>query len=409
MKRYLVGGAVRDALLGLEVIDRDWVVVGADPAALLAQGYQQVGKDFPVFLHPHTHEEYALARTEKKSGAGYTGFTCYAAPDVTLEEDLIRRDLTINAIAQQEDGAYIDPFGGKHDLETRLLRHISPAFAEDPLRILRTARFYARFAALGFTVAEPTRHLMQDMIAEGALQELTPERVWVETEKALNTEKPQRYFMLLHQLAGLQVVFKELNEIITHPQHNPTQTPLSTAVETGCHLLEKTASLTNNPAVRWAAFISGFYLCLHPLATDRLDSELRAIFLRLIKRLRMPNRFADLCLLSLAHLPSFYPLQQQPADKVLAFFDAVDIWRRPNQLDDLALIYRAACQPAAIAPFAHNNLVEQQIDALKQLVFSLKTLTVADIINSGKTGAAIKTALNEERKQRIALWQQQQQ
>lgn len=191
MKIYLVGGAVRDALLGLPIKDKDWVVVGATPQEMLDAGYQQVGRDFPVFLHPQTREEYALARTERKSGSGYTGFTCYAAADVTLEADLQRRDLTINAIARDDDGEIIDPYNGRDDLENRLLRHVSSAFSEDPLRVLRVARFAARYAHLGFRIADETMTLMRDMTAAGELEHLTPERVWKETEGALTTRNPQ--------------------------------------------------------------------------------------------------------------------------------------------------------------------------------------------------------------------------
>ena len=189
MKVYLVGGAVRDQLLGLPVKDRDWIVVGATPATLLSLGYQQVGKDFPVFLNPKTKEEYALARTERKASAGYTGFICDFSPTITLEQDLIRRDLTINAIAQSKDGEIIDPYGGKQDLENRILRHISPAFSEDPLRVLRVARFAARYHSLGFKIASETLSLMAELAQSGELQHLTAERVWLETEKALNEKK----------------------------------------------------------------------------------------------------------------------------------------------------------------------------------------------------------------------------
>ncbi|HCW97995.1 MAG TPA: multifunctional CCA tRNA nucleotidyl transferase/2'3'-cyclic phosphodiesterase/2'nucleotidase/phosphatase, partial [Pantoea sp.] len=203
MKTYLVGGAVRDALLKLPVKDRDWVVVGATPEAMLAQGFQQVGRDFPVFLHPKSREEYALARTERKSGNGYTGFVTWSAPDVTLEQDLQRRDLTINAIAQTESGELIDPFHGQRDLQARLLRHVSDAFNEDPLRVLRVARFAARFAHLNFRIAEETQALMRQMAESGELGHLTAERVWKETEKALTSRNPQVYFQVLRDCGAL--------------------------------------------------------------------------------------------------------------------------------------------------------------------------------------------------------------
>ncbi len=213
MNIYLVGGAVRDSLLNLPVTEQDWVVVGATPEQLLKLGYQQVGKDFPVFLHPVSHEEYALARTERKSGQGYTGFTCYAAPDVTLEDDLLRRDLTVNAIARSADGEFIDPYHGKQDLENRVLRHVSDAFGEDPLRVLRVARFAARFAYLGFTIAPETMSLMSNMAQSGELSALTPERVWKETEKALKTQSPHVYFQVLRDCGALAVLFPEIERL----------------------------------------------------------------------------------------------------------------------------------------------------------------------------------------------------
>ena len=207
---YLVGGAVRDALLGIEVYDRDWVVIGATADDMLSQGFQQVGKDFPVFLHPQTKEEYALARTERKAGVGYHGFEVFADSSVTLEADLIRRDLTINAMAQNHEGELIDPYGGKKDLEIRVLRHVSEAFLEDPLRVLRVARFAAKLHSLGFTLAPETERLMQEMVQSGELSALTPERVWQEVVKALNTESPSVFFEVLDRVGATQVLFPSL-------------------------------------------------------------------------------------------------------------------------------------------------------------------------------------------------------
>src|SRR5690554_1419659 len=204
MKIYLVGGAVRDELLGLPVYDRDYVVVGATPEQMLARGFTQVGSDFPVFLHPKTQEEYALARTERKSGKGYTGFECYAAPEVTLEEDLLRRDLTINAIAKNEQGDIIDPYGGVQDIQQRIFRHVSPAFSEDPLRVLRLARFAARFATFDFHVAAETEQLIAKIVHSHELKHLTPERIWMETRKALCTAQPSYYFEFLIKYQALE-------------------------------------------------------------------------------------------------------------------------------------------------------------------------------------------------------------
>ena len=218
MKRYLVGGAVRDALLGLGVHERDWVVVGADPDTLLAQGYRPVGADFPVFLHPETQEEHALARTERKSGHGYHGFTFHTGPDVTIEDDLLRRDLTVNAIAQDVDGRLIDPYGGRADIEARVLRHVSEAFAEDPVRILRVARFHARFAALGFSVAPETQQLMRQMVEAGEVDHLVAERVWQETARALMQERPSVFFETLRDCGALARIMPEIDALFGVPQ-----------------------------------------------------------------------------------------------------------------------------------------------------------------------------------------------
>lgn len=217
MKTYLVGGAVRDGLLNLPLKDKDWVVVGATPGQMLALGYTQVGRDFPVFLHPENHQEYALARTERKSGNGYTGFICYSAPDVTLEQDLARRDLTINAIARDAEGQYYDPYGGRADIEQRILRHVSAAFNEDPLRVLRVARFAARFAHLNFRIAAETMALMRSMADSGELNHLTAERVWKETESALLTRNPQVFFQVLRDCGALAILFPELDNLYGVP------------------------------------------------------------------------------------------------------------------------------------------------------------------------------------------------
>ncbi len=232
MKIYLVGGAVRDGLLGLPVKDKDWVVVGATPQQMLDNGYQQVGRDFPVFLHPDSHEEYALARTERKSGHGYTGFVCHADPDVTLEQDLQRRDLTINAIALDENGGYVDPWGGREDLERRILRHVSPAFNEDPLRVLRVARFAARYAHLNFRIADDTMSLMREMAARGELAHLTPERVWKETENALSARNPQVYFQVLRDCGALAILFPELDALFGVPAPEKWHPEIDTGVHT---------------------------------------------------------------------------------------------------------------------------------------------------------------------------------
>ena len=232
MKIYEVGGAVRDALLGLPVKERDWVVVGASADDLLAQGFKRVGKDFPVFLHPKTGEEYALARTERKTAPGYTGFAFDTSTAVTLEQDLARRDLTINAIARTEDGQIVDPWSGRADLERRVLRHVSPAFREDPLRVLRVARFAARFGGLGFTVAEETLRLMREIVASGEMGALRSERVWQETVKALGTDQPDVYFTVLRDCGALQQVFPEVDALFGVPQPERWHPEIDSGVHT---------------------------------------------------------------------------------------------------------------------------------------------------------------------------------
>ena len=299
MKTYLVGGAVRDALLNYPVVEHDWVVVGARPEDLLSQGYTQVGKDFPVFLHPQTKDEYALARTERKQGHGYTGFAVHYDPDVTLEEDLARRDLTINAMARDDDGSIVDPYGGQRDLEARLLRHVSDAFVEDPLRVLRTARFAARFAHLGFTVAPETMELMADIVSQGELAHLPAERLWVEMDKSLAERNPEVFVTVLRECGALAALLPELEALFGVPQtaeHHPE-------IDTGVHTLmslEQAVLLSPDTDVRFAVLI-------HDLGkgTTPQDEWPRHIAhehsgLKLVKdvcqRLKVPNQHRDLAL-----------------------------------------------------------------------------------------------------------------
>lgn len=254
MDVYLVGGAVRDALLDIPIADRDWVVVGGSVEQMLALGCQQVGKDFPVFIHPVSREEYALARTERKQGRGYHGFEVTADASVTLEEDLLRRDLTINAMAVAESGDLIDPYGGKRDLDARLLRHVSPAFAEDPLRVLRVARFRAQLAEKNFTVAPETLTLMQEMTRSGELHALVSERVWQEVSKALMSPKPSLFFKTLHDVGALAVLFPELDQLFAVPQ-SPQHHPEGDAGTHSLMVLDAAAELRDDLAIRFAALV----------------------------------------------------------------------------------------------------------------------------------------------------------
>ena len=329
MHIYLVGGAVRDRLLGLPVRERDWVVVGATPQEMLALGYRPVGKDFPVFLHPETKEEYALARTERKTGPGYTGFAVHADPDVSLEADLLRRDLTINAMAETPDGELIDPYGGKDDLENGILRHVSPAFAEDPVRILRIARFAARFSRWGFHVAHDTNKLLQSMVANGEVDQLVPERVWAELVKALAESVPVRFFEVLHGCGALARLFPELDPLYPAAGHAAT-TPIHAVLPA----LQAAVRLTEEPAVRWAALICDIDNA-EPTALEK--PWLNA----LCERLRTPNACRELALLALQYRRQVHDVAGLTPAAVLDLLTALDALRRPDRLDDLLLVCEA--------------------------------------------------------------------
>ncbi|KAA0646420.1 fused tRNA nucleotidyltransferase/2',3'-cyclic phosphodiesterase/2' nucleotidase/phosphatase Cca, partial [Escherichia coli] len=344
MKIYLVGGAVRDALLGLPVKDRDWVVVGSTPQEMLDAGYQQVGRDFPVFLHPQTHEEYALARTERKSGSGYTGFTCYAAPDVTLEDDLKRRDLTINALAQDDNGEIIDPYNGLGDLQNRLLRHVSPAFGEDPLRVLRVARFAARYAHLGFRIADETLALMREMTHAGELEHLTPERVWKETESALTTRNPQVFFQVLRDCGALRVLFPEIDALFDVPAPAKWHPEIDTGIHT-LMTLSMAAMLSPQVDVRFAT------LC-HDLGKGLTPPELWPrhhghgpagvkLVEQLCQRLRVPNEIRDLARLVAEFHDLIHTFPMLNPKTIVKLFDSIDAWRKPQRVEQLALTSEA--------------------------------------------------------------------
>lgn len=403
MKIYLVGGAVRDQLLNLPVKDRDWVVVGATPETLLQQGYQQVGKDFPVFLHPDTHEEYALARTERKSGSGYTGFTCYAAPDVTLEDDLQRRDLTINAIAYSAKGEYIDPYHGIDDIHAKLLRHVSDAFSEDPLRVLRVARFAARFAPLGFTIAPETMSLMQEMTNSGELNALTAERVWKETEKALHSQAPQVYFEILHQCGALKILFPEINALFGVPAPKKWHPEIDTGIHT-MMVLAMASRLTDDIAVRFSA------LC-HDLGKDVTPVENWPhhhghgpagvpLVEALCQRYRIPNQIRDLAKLAAKYHDHLHRIEKMRPSKIIRLFDAIDAWRKPERIDQLAIISEADArgrQGAENLPYPQGIFFRQAFKIANQV-------DVKSIVSRGLKGSAIREALTKQREVAIIEW-----
>ncbi|HHF5803037.1 multifunctional CCA addition/repair protein [Haemophilus influenzae] len=402
MKVYLVGGAVRDQLLGLPVKDRDWIVVGADPATLLSLGYQQVGKDFPVFLNPKTKEEYALARTERKSSAGYTGFICDFSPTITLEQDLIRRDLTINAMAQSEDGEIIDPYGGKQDLENRILRHISPAFSEDPLRVLRVARFAARYHSLGFKIASETLALMAELALSGELQHLTAERVWLETEKALNEKNPEIYFETLHKTGALSVLFSEIDALYGVPnpvKHHPE-------VDSFIHtmlVLKQAVNLTeNNPilnksAVRFAAICHDLGKALTPqnILPHHYGHEQAGIkpTRSLCKRLKVPSYFQELAELTCEFHTHIHKAFELRAETVITLFNRFDVWRKPQRFQEFLQV----CLADTRGRTGFETKDYPQIDYINQLLHAANEVDVQQVIADGFEKQAIKNELTKRR------------
>ena len=402
MKVYLVGGAVRDQLLGLPVKDRDWIVVGADPATLLSLGYQQVGKDFPVFLNPKTKEEYALARTERKSSAGYTGFICDFSPTITLEQDLIRRDLTINAMAQSEDGEIIDPYGGKQDLDNRILRHISPAFSEDPLRVLRVARFAARYHSLGFKIASETLALMAELAQSGELQHLTAERVWLETEKALNEKNPEIYFETLHKTGALRVLFPEIDALYGVPnpvKHHPE-------VDSFIHtmlVLKQAVNLTeNNPilnksAVRFAAICHDLGKALTPknILPHHYGHEQAGIkpTRSLCKRLKVPSYFQELAELTCEFHTHIHKAFELRAETVITLFNRFDVWRKPQRFQEFLQV----CLADTRGRIGFENKDYPQIDYINQLLHAANEVDVQQVIADGFEKQEIRNELTKRR------------
>lgn len=382
---YLVGGAVRDHLLGREVNEFDWVVVGATPEMLLSRGFKQVGRDFPVFLHPDTGDEYALARTERKTGKGYTGFTCQAAPDITLEQDLLRRDLTINAIAQDDKGQLIDPFNGVNDLELRILRHVSTAFREDPLRLLRVARFAARYASLGFTIAPETLQLMQDMVNAKEIEHLTAERVWKETEKALSTDSPHIYFQVLYQCGALEVLFPALLPLFKNSA--------SPANVHALMALFAASQLTPNISVRFASLYVNAFRSDDPLAKQHIIAMSTA--------LRLPVETRDLIIQAVYTKNMLVDALTLTADKIIDLFNHIDVWRKPQLLPQLLLISQAnACDENG-----HPPKQWPQNDYLAQAFTIASTIKAYHVMRDGLTGVAIKNAINQGRIAAIAHWQ----
>ena len=397
MEIYLVGGGVRDHLLGLTIKDRDWVVVGSSPKEMLDQGYQPVGKDFPVFLHPKTHEEYALARTERKTGSGYTGFTVHAAPDVTLEQDLERRDLTINAIAQAEDGTLIDPFNGRQDLKNKILRHVSPAFVEDPVRVLRIARFAARF---GFTIADETQQLIQHMVDNKELDHLVPERVWQELAKALATAQPSLFFLALRKAGALATLFPEVAALFGVPQVKKWHPE----VDTGIHVMmviDQAAKISDNITVRFAALCHDLGKATTPadILPHHYGHEERSIGLTkaLCKRLRVPKEIESLALSVAEYHTHVHLLFEMKPKTILKVIEALDAFRRPERFEH----YLLAAEADTRGRPGYENLPVPTVKAFRQYFNAAKTITAKPFVEQGLQGPAIAEAIRKSRIQAI--------
>ena len=397
MKIYAVGGAVRDALLGLPVKERDWVVVGASAAELEALGYRRVGKDFPVFLHPRTGEEYALARTERKTAPGYTGFEFDAAPTVTLEDDLKRRDLTINAIARGDDGELVDPWSGQADIAARLLRHVSPAFREDPLRVLRVARFAARFAPLGFTIAPETLELMKEIVAAGEMEALRPERVWQETVKALATERPDVYIEALRACGALQRIFPEVDALFGVPQPEQWHPEIDSGVHT-LMALRMAAQLSQSETVRFAVLVHDLGKATTPaeLLPRHHGHEQRSeeLLEGLCTRLPVPNRFRDLALLVARYHGAVHKAAELKPQTVLRLITAADGLRQPQRFDEMLL----GCEADARGRKGLENRSYPQADWLRAALRAAKAVDAGKLkAETGLDGEALGRALHDER------------
>lgn len=391
-----MGGAVRDKQLGLEPAERDWVVVGSTPEQMLEAGYQQVGKDFPVFLHPQTHEEYALARTERKTAPGYTGFEFHASADVTLEEDLYRRDLTINAMAEDSQGNLIDPYHGLDDLNAGLLRHISPAFSEDPVRILRIARFAARFAQWGFRIAHGTHKLMRDMVTNGEVDALIPERVWSETEKALSTTRPWRYFEVLHNCGALARIFPEIDAAFSH-----VITAHQTDNETASIMraLREACELTENKTIRFAAMC--WNIGNPSASTHTGDNDIETTVQKikeLCQRLRVPNEYRDLAITTAKHAPCVLTDEPLTTQKLLQILIDTDAFRRAQRFENFLIACEAVYNskaPQESTDFKTAGILQQAFEACQQV-------STLELQAAGLSGQQFAAALNRLRIQAIA-------
>jgi len=396
MKTYLVGGAVRDKLLGIPIKDRDWVIVGATVEEMLKAGYQQVGKDFPVFLHPETKEEYALARTERKSGKGYTGFEVHADKHVTLEEDLLRRDLTINALAEDADGNLVDLVGGRQDLEDKVLRHVSPAFVEDPLRVIRVARFAARFHNLGFSVAQETQALMKEISSSGELRKLVSERVWTEIASALKEYSPQVFFQELRDCNALVEILPEVEALFGVPQPEKYHPEIDTGIHTFM-VVEQACLLSEDPLVRFAALMHDIGKGAIPesrwpnlrgheqLGADLIDT--------LCKRLRVPNDFRDLARLTSLYHTHCHRAASHDAAALMETLELTDAHRKPERFEHFLL----ACEADARGRLGLEKEPYPQANILRKALAASLEVDTSEIMSEGFKDAAFGVELKKRR------------
>ena len=398
MQTYLVGGSVRDQLLGLPTRDKDWVVVGASPKQMLELGFRSVGKDFPVFLHPKTNEEYALARTERKVAPGYKGFAIHTSPDVTLEQDLARRDLTINAIAQSPDGKLIDPYNGQADLKNKCLRHVSTAFSEDPVRVLRIARFAARF---DFSIADETKDLIKKMVDSNELDHLVPERVWQELAKAMSTKRPSLFFTSLRNVGALKNLFPEVDRLFGVPQV-PKWHP---EVDTGIHVMmviDQAAKLSTDIAVIFAALCHDLGKGTTPAETlpQHKGHEARSIALTqlLCERLRVPKDIHNLALKVAKYHTHMHLLTELKPKVILEVIDALDAYRRPYQFEQYLLASEADFRGRP----GYENVSMPNIKLFKRCYQVSKDVDTQPILDAGFQGKAISKELTKQRTNAIA-------
>lgn len=396
MQVYKVGGAVRDRLLGHASKDTDWLVVGASVEQMLQLGYRPVGEDFPVFLHPHSGEEYALARTERKTGHGYGGFSFYAAPDVSLEQDLQRRDLTINAMAEDADGNLYDPYGGRQDLEQRILRHVSPSFAEDPLRVLRVARFAARYAGLGFTVATQTMQLMRQLSRSGELQHLAAERIWQEISRALMEPAPEVFIQVLHDCGALRELLPEVDQLFGVPQ----RAEYHPEIDTGLHVqlvLQQCARHQHNLSVRWACLVHDLGKGITPghiLPSHRGHETAGVPLIKNVnQRLRVPKELAGLALIVGEQHLNCHRVRELRPKTLLRLLGQLDFVRRPQRLEDFA----NACTMDARGRHGFADTPYEQADYLRQAAQLLRELSIDELLQQGLRDKQLGRAIEQQR------------